>query len=976
MTEQFLALLKQQKESEFLSFLKSLTGDQKKKLTPEIKKLTKEYSQFGQLKGNSYGYVNGTDAQRELLQLSAFVCFNRSDYDKTPYSIWMLDKERAAKIIDWYCPSWFSDFVNKQAEKDFVPYYLHYDWVMELRAKGILQPSKELLVKVIPQMVFEQDNKRNWLFKPEKLLIEKLTLEEHIWYLFEVESNIHYSDRYLRFEEGVEKEKIGWVVLFRKYMTDGLLDRFRLLSESLLASNRNFNKVLSGWFAQLFIELAPTTKETLCLQKELFSVLSSPHSKIVNTSLQSIKNIVGEKEFDSQTFLDTVPVLLSTDTKATILSALMILDKLAQKNLAYRERIVLMIFQCFIHSDEAVQTKAAKVISKYGDSKNQNLRNEISGYYSTMLTTSRKLLANFFDHVTQNENIPDNASQTKYGQIQFHQPAEIAFPSTIDDLFFLASQAFDNNESWHIDLLPAALIYFQPQLKESDIQRFEPAFQRAFGLINRQYRTAHGYLDNLLAFFFIDYGNWLILTLPTASKSIEKIYRTHDKKEGDKQASFAVSPAIGSYTARWEPGNKTGLYQPYKKLLLAALQKIKQRTNLPLLSTPTHAPGWINPGILIDRLRMYQQSGEKADDMDLQVAISRCFFHGNTNTLQKASEQLVGEFRELMIFLLDDNATPQAPFYNKGAWMVASLTKKEKKSWPAFESFSYSKSPLNNYTGQMRWQSTMETYMSNRYDYQSRKNVKEPAYRKVLSVHREYDQTQKNALKKVFSMLLPGAKDDPPMLYEFLNYRLQYLSIEYNDIRRILLMTPNNPEPIVADTLNQCLKNSEFFGEGDKKMVTAVLQTLYEIWKEPGDMTELFLGTCMLSSDKTIVNIAGEMWLQAVSMRSINNAHLGKIIGLHESIEFAPMKRFTDLAIKNLFRISPLHNTELQILIENILPELPDEPIKNLKKLLEIYQEVTAINHSSVISPGVINRLKAWEKNAGLRKIAGTLINV
>jgi len=274
------------------------------------------------------------------------------------------------------------------------------------------------------------------------------------------------------------------------------------------------------------------------------------------------------------------------------------------------------------------------------------------------------------------------------------------------------------------------------------------------------------------------------------------------------------------------------------------------------------------------------------------------------------------------------------------------------------------------------WESIIENYTSTRYDYPSRKDIDVPASRKILSIHRNDTQPEKISLKKFFAKLLPAAKDDPPMLYEFLKYTSKYLSSEHNDIRRILSLIPNNPEPILADTLNKCLKYPEFFEEGDKKMVIAVLHMLYDILQKPGEMAKLFIGTCMLSSDKTVLNIAGEIWLKAVIMKTINNAELGNIIGLHERIEFAPLKRFTDLASQTLSRVSTLHNQELQTLIEYLLLQLPDVPIKNLKKLLEIYGELVAINNSTVELPGIIERLKIWGETAGLRKIVESLAGV
>lgn len=975
MTEQqLLAIISKKNENELFSFLRSYTAEERKQLVPVIKKLIKHFNEFGQLNGSTYGYINGTNEQQELLQGAAFVCFGRADYDKTPFSVWILDKKNLDKIIDWYCPVWFSDFVNKQGEQDFVPYYLHYDWLMELRSKGLLQPTKELLVKVIPQMIFEQNANRNWIFTPEKLLKEKITLEEHIWYLFETESNIHYSGRYLHLEEGISQEQTGWITLFRQYASESRLERFRVIKESLLASNRNFNKVLSGWFAQLFTEMEPTQEEMLELQKEIFSVLSSPHSKVVNTALQSIKDIVAEKKFEVGSFLDSVPVLVSSDTKSAVLATLTILEKLAKQYPVYRPKILLMLCQCFIHTDETLQTKAAKMIAKYGDEKDTELRTEIETVSPSMLSPARQLLNGFYNTAPGNhENNKDEAEQSVLSEISLR--AEILFPATIDDLFFLASQAFDNNELWHIDMLPAALIYFQPQLKAEHLQRFEPAFQRAFGLIKGGYRSNNGYLDNLLANFFIDYGNWLIAAFPSACESIKKIYISHDVKTTEKRTSFLVAPAVGSYTANWQTHQKSEIYTPYKLLLLSALDKIKQGDTLPLLSTPAYAPCWITGGILIDRLHAYQKAGKEPADIDLQVAISRCLIPENTREIEIAVQKLSGEFRHLISFLVINDTKPEKHFHYRAAWMVASLTRKHKKEWPEFETFSYYNKSINNYTGELQWHSVIENYKFNKYDFEAKKYIDVPSTRKAAAVLRDNTVNEKKGLKKIFANLLSAPKEDPPMLYEYMKFRAKYLSIEYNDIKRLIALVPNNPESILADTFNKCLQHPEFWEETSKRTVTAVIQMLYEIWESPGEIAKLFLGTCMLSADKTVVNIAGEIWLKAVSEKKIDNAELGIIIGIHERIEFAPLKRFTDLAMQNLFRVSPLHNIELEILIEYILIQLPDEPIKNLKKLLEIYQELLTTNNSAIKSPQVIDRLKVWEGNKGLQKLSVKLAN-
>jgi Family of unknown function (DUF6493) len=970
-TEQFIAILKKDDEDKMLQFLRGLSPADKKKLIPQIKKSAKEYNEYGPIKlhggRETYGHLRGTNGQRVLIQLASFVCFNRLDYEKSPTGAWILDKVKLNKILDWYCPSWFSDYVNKLGSHDFLPYALSYEWIMELRTKGLLAPSQELIVKTLPQAIFRQIGGHKWEYDPEPLLQYPITLEEHIWYLFELDSNLHGSSRWLNFEDEASKKQLDWIFLFKTFVTEGRLERFRVLQASLLASNRNFNKVLSGWFAQLFTELEPTKEELLRLQKELFSVLSSPQSKPVNTALQAIKLILLEKAFDAGTLLDTMPVLLSSDTKATVKTSLALMEKLAQKIPAYKERVALMACQCFIRSDNELQTRAAKLIEKSGDPANPVLRQEISGYQQSMLSSARQALAAFIDAETAGQNKGMNEVSNAGPTVDREELTAIPFPANIDDLVFLASQAFDNNEPWHLDVLAAALVQFTPELRPEDIPRFEPAFQRA---LKQNLPSTAGNLEHLLGLFFLDVGNWLIGKYPVASASIRQLYKGFDREEGGKNTSFLVVPEVGSYTARWEPPKGIDFYFPFRQFLLDVLGRIQRGSKQPLLSTPTHAPCWIDAGVLIQRLSQYQQSGQAPDNMDLQIAISRCRLSDlRAGALEEVDSLLSGELRQLMHFLLDETTVPQGPFTHKAAWMVAALTRKKRQEWPEFENFSYRKIAFNNYTGQLKWTSVRESYNRREYDYQTRKYKEIPSTQKKLTLKSDYTTADGSLIKKFFSKLRPAAKADPPMLYDFLHYTSDYIVSEQNDIKRILGLSPQNPEPILAETINECLTHPEFYQEGDKKMVTAVAQFLYEVWEAPGDMSYLFLGTCLLSVDKAIIQTAGETWLKAVSMGKIDNTALGHVIGLHERIEFAPLKRFTDLLTQHLFKVSPLHDQELQILIEHILPQLADEPIKNLKKLLETYGELIASNHSQIGNTAVANKLEHWRNKGDLAKV-------
>jgi Family of unknown function (DUF6493) len=940
--EQFSEIIKKEQKNALITFLKGLDPNQKKQLAAPIKKLIKEYSQYGNIGGNQWGHIKGTEKQRDMLQLCSFVCHTRLDYEKSQSPFWFLSQDHLKDVIDWYVPDWFSDFVNKTTSVEY--FSLSYNWLIHLTEMGVLKPSKELIVRSMPAFIFERTGNK-WHFKPENVLKKPITLQEHIWYLFEIESSINWSGRYLFFGENEKEKELGWITVLQKYSDEGLISRQRLLKESLMASNKNFNKTLSGWFMELFTEFKPGKTEILHLQQELFSVLNSSHSNVVNEDLRIIKQIADDDQFEFNSFVDCVPILLASDTKATVASTLMILEKLARRIPEIRQNVTQQISQVFVQPSNDLQVRAAKIIDKYGENEDPVLREEIGKYWQNIMQASRQILHDFVPPPAEDVI---NAKRDPVSNLQAAAlPEAIPDIETIDDLVFLASQAFDNNETWHFEYLANSIIKLNSQFNSENIIRFEPAFQRALNLVKNGLRSNLGLLDHLLAMFFIDFGNYLILKFPKAGESIRNFYRKYDHMDGETKRSWTVSPQNSSYTAGWHNAEKIPFYEPFKQLLILTQKRITAGDPLSLLSTPTHLPCWIMPEVLINRLGAYEENKKEPGNMDLQIAISRCYLPNPGNAIKIAANKLSGEMKRLMIFLLDENAEPEGPFENKGAWMIASVAKKEKKKYPQFARFSYYKEPFEYYTGNFNWESVDEAYIRKQYDYKIHDYKDVSDRRKILRVLMEKNAPPAGAVKKLISKVFPS-KDDPPLLYDFLKLKVQFLSVQHNDIKRVLFLTPNNTEITLAYIINQCLQFPTFSSESDKKMVIATMQALYDIDDNYGEMAHLFFGTCMISSDKTAAGIAAETWIKSVTNSKINSTLLGTIIGRHEKIELAPLKRFTDLAIQSMFRVSDLHNKKLQELIAAIIVELPQQPIKNQKKLVELFNELEALNNFKI----------------------------
>ena len=92
----------------------------------------------------------------------------------------------------------------------------------------------------------------------------------------------------------------------------------------------------------------------------------------------------------------------------------------------------------------------------------------------------------------------------------------------------------------------------------------------------------------------------------------------------------------------------------------ATLDKLKTGSKLPFLSTPTHAPFYIDAETLADRLLAYQTAGKEVDLDDLVVACNRLLLSTITPKAHEKVRSLSGQYASALgyLFGLSDVVTP------------------------------------------------------------------------------------------------------------------------------------------------------------------------------------------------------------------------------------------------------------------------------------------------------------------------------
>ncbi|MCB0846127.1 MAG: hypothetical protein KDE26_22905, partial [Bacteroidetes bacterium] len=702
--EKFKSIIIKGNQDSIIPFLKRLTPAEKKALKPVIISQNEHYRETIQ-KGLITWEMRGSVEQRQMISAAIFTCCSQREFSQN--NIYRLPLNLLKQIIAFYVPDWFEKYINQDLSEGFLRIELDYEYVMELYKEGIITPGPALINRVLPEFLFDPIRQTgSMLFRqsPEKLLQYPETLESHIWDLFQPESLIHQSDKTNYYAETRKSELLSWETTLIAFAQEKKIDRKRLLKACLDLLGSHIDPALANWMLALFEGLKPTDAELKALSNEFIPAVGSAHTKQQGVLLKYLRKLSGKPGFPVEDFLAYVPELLASETKVVVSRTLMVIESLLKKEETLAKEICELVIPVFLHSDSAIQVRAAKLIATFGKKEWEELSAAISGSTDLMMNDAREILADFLEEgvgQTLEETLIEINEQTPEILAPENQ---ISYPETIDDLIFLASQAFENNDSLHFELLPAALLNLNHEIDETNIDLFAPTLQRAFQIVIGDLRADQGMLDHMLANFFLHYAKMMIQRFPRGATELGKVWNTTIREHHKSQSITVFTQSNIKPLAYWpEQYSKAPVYVPFLLKLRETLQFIDVQTNLPLLSTPTHRAWWIHPETLVDRLRLWQNQGATWGEADFQLAISRLWLKDGHKYLEKAQKELKGETCNLICFLLDEQALPQPPFRHPSAWWVAALTKTPLKQYQAFESFSFSRQPFVQYTGYFFW---------------------------------------------------------------------------------------------------------------------------------------------------------------------------------------------------------------------------------------------------------------------------------
>ncbi|HCQ4573603.1 TPA: hypothetical protein OKV73_001300 [Escherichia albertii] len=885
--EQYSNIIEYGNSEQLIVLLKGLSEKSRKDLAPLIKKDIKRLTGYKEISRGRWRII-GSEIQFRMLGVAILCCYNKKDCNNIK-SIVFRNNHYLDAALELFSPDWFTDYINIFADKDGCPF--NYEQISDWVAAGYLtNVSPMFIAKSIIHSITLQKH--------------SFTLDVHLWEIFNYPCNISWTDRWDRAQEKPDDaDEQKWIFYFKKFSKDKRIDRMRVLKESLLAVNRGFNKDQTNWYMALFAALEPTENECLHLQRELFSVFHCPHNKPIATILNIIKSLILNPGFDNDEFINHLPLLFSSIIKGTVNSTLILADKLASQYPDKRTIICYHLTGVFINKNPGLQDKTAKIIAKYGDPADAELSVLLDSYTNSLLTGAREVLTDFLDAKPM---VADDALQLHSVMPLIRNDNRILEIKTWDDFVFLAGRACLNLESYHFDLFPAALLRFAPQINKDNISQLEPAFGLAVKTLQSG-SVSVGAFDKILATFILEFAGDLLRELPNKNISIK--YNQYFAIINNENKNLKLNWGFHE----WQKSTKAK-FQPWIDVLINVLHSLQKTEPLPLLSTPTHLPCFIDPYTLVQRLKKYQAATQAPDNFDFQLAIQRCVTPENEINLAGLSQNdtallnyfFYGDVKSLKCVENDDLALSAIITRNASHYDLASfeygLILLNKNNLPA-------KIISNDFPWCLETKIQTAPYLKEEFSY------------KQLSVDIPRNWQQENtSLFYAFSFMKASADlatDKHRLLFSFpvahdlflVQFIAYHFKTEYNESRDIIHL----------------------------------LQAMLELPLPLTPMGHLLTAFCMLHADKTVRVLAGELWIDKLRYpQGVNSTHIGDILGRLEKENWAPLKRFTDLAMQSLINISSRHNQSLLEMVTAMDSHLSAVKITNYKKLAELRQELEA----------------------------------
>ena len=568
----------------------------------------------------------------ELLSVEKQLDFTsiKSYHTRIKYPLFFLNSQHSQAFMDFiHTPEGAYMIAGVQQVFEQSPRSFSIEILLALYTEGMIPFNEEIFVKNL----YDIEYSRTQEAKAAEVLLQYPELATRV---------IPHTAKYIDYviSSSLEWQKVFTLLCKKNYFPDK-----SFITSFIEVLLNPWKKNVLDMYCRWIEGLAPTEEELLPSQHTLFALLTLDKSSLINFAMKCIAQISTHSDFDFQAFADNFALCFTVHKIAkSQLIGVEILEKYYQKqaptNPDYREQLAVL----FTVPDTQLQEKVANLLTTYFN--HEGLPEVIAPYSDYLKGKAQDLLQSLpSPNSSENSENSENsqtarAARTSHSSHSSPTLTPVPCPLRPEDLLFLLGDCLREPVAHTIDVFLEGLITLQDDFPADWAKSLSPYIKQLTKRVDKEEIPTDAILLGVLR-ALIDRRP---LTLdPKCSYTWEELCKKR-KKLSEKE--------FEAYTQDYYLGNARQVLPFLFRKGQMVIDFILQHCHLPLLSTPTHLPFYIEAEVLVDKLLQYEVQGVQPDIDDLIVACNRLLFTEVSAAAKEKARQLKGDYTKAIQYYL------------------------------------------------------------------------------------------------------------------------------------------------------------------------------------------------------------------------------------------------------------------------------------------------------------------------------------
>ena len=820
----------------------------------------------------------------ELLSVEKQLDFTsiKSYHTRIKYPLFFLNSQHSQAFMDFiHTPE--GAYMIKGAQQVFEqsPRSFSIEILLALYTEGIIPFNEEIFVKNL----YDIEYSRTQEAKAAEVLLQYPELATRV-----IPHTATYIDYVI--SSSLEWQKVFTLLCKKNYFPDK-----SFITSFIEVLLNPWKKNVLDMYCRWIEGLTPTEEELLPSQHTLFALLTLDKSSLINFSMKCIAQISTHPDFDFQAFADNFALCFTVSKIAkSQLIGIEILEKYYQKqapaNPDYREQLAVL----FTVPDVKLQEKVASLLTTYFNQ--EGLPEVIAPYRDYLKGKAQDLLATLSqsesftlsERSASSDNSKNSYTPTPKTACAACTLTPITYPLKPEDLLFLLGDCLREPAAHTIDVFLEGLITIQDNFPADWAKSLSPYIKQLTKRVDKEEIPTDAILLGVLR-ALID-RRPLALD-PKCSYTWEELCKKRNKLS-EKE--------FEAYTQDYYLGNARQVLPFLFRKGQMVIDAILQHCHLPLLSTSTHLPFYIEAEVLVDKLLQYEVQGVQPDIDDLIVACNRLLFREVSATAKEKAKQLKGNYALAIQYYLGLTDKIQLTEELLPLWAQITRIKHPDRAFPEFENTS-AKDILG----------VVKPYLIG-YGWQENKSHKSF----VFEHHTEWVGVSYTDLKNAFPYRYYNANGGCSPISTIFEYKLS--------------LNPHCPDAMLCDYISTWVTGNEVREIRNMSVPLEVLlrydiRVLHSGW--------LYIGTALLFEKRPSRDLAYEYICQAIACEE-DLSYLKTYLAQALAWDFLPIPRFIE------FLDRPTHDAKLKAFGKEVIQlylkevEKQNKLPRNHKKLAQL----------------------------------------